>query len=204
MKILIAVPTFETISPDTFKSIYDLEKGPHDCRFDFVRGYDCATARNYIAQKGLDIDADYILMVDNDITLPQDALLNMLEGEKDVCLGFYPYRNAENMYNGKSCLCRIGEFNYTQLIPCIELRKLAEAGLHKILVHGGGMGCALIKTEVFRRLPFPWFDWVNYPDRGVLSEDLYLCEQCGNAGIEIYADTRAGCGHLMRHVQWPE
>ena len=40
--ILIAVPTFENIYPDTFKSIYDLDIEGHDVQFEFVRGYDCA------------------------------------------------------------------------------------------------------------------------------------------------------------------
>ena len=30
MKILIAVPTFENIYPDTFKAIYDLDVSGHD------------------------------------------------------------------------------------------------------------------------------------------------------------------------------
>ena len=43
MRILIAVPTFENILPDTFKSIYNLEKTEDMIvDFDFVRGYDCA------------------------------------------------------------------------------------------------------------------------------------------------------------------
>ena len=46
MKILIAVPTFESIFPDTYKSIFDMDKGGHEVLWEFVRGYDCATARN--------------------------------------------------------------------------------------------------------------------------------------------------------------
>ena len=37
MDILIAVPTFENIYPDTFKSIYDLDKGDNNVSFEFVR-----------------------------------------------------------------------------------------------------------------------------------------------------------------------
>lgn len=203
MKIFIAVPTYETISPDTFKSIYGLERGGHQCVFDFVRGYDCATARNNIASQAMDENADYVLMVDNDITLPGDALVNLLEDEKDVVLGYYAHRNALNLYDGKTSVCRLGEFNYTQQIPAVELKALADNDVHKIQIHGGGMGCALIRTELFRQFNYPWFDWVNYPDRGVLSEDLYFCELCGNANIPIYTDTRVGCGHLLRRVQWP-
>lgn len=203
MKIFIAVPTYETITPDTFKSIYGLDKGGHWCVFDFVRGYDCATARNNIAQQTLNEDADYVLMVDNDVVLPADALINLLEDPKDVCLGYYAHRNAANVYDGKTSVCRLGEFNYTQQYPATELRDLAQRGIHKLQIHGGGMGCALIKADMFRQLQFPWFDWVNYKDRGVLSEDLYFCEQCNRNGIPVYTDTRVGCGHLLRRLQWP-
>lgn len=203
MRILIAVPTYETIYPDTYKSIWDLDKGGHEVAFEFVRGYDCATARNNIAQKALDMGVDYVLMVDNDVVLPKNALISMLDGSVDVCLGYYAHRPAENIYMGKTSVCRIGEFNYTWQYPALELAGMRERGEYKVQIHGGGMGCALIKTDVFRKLAYPWFDWVNYKNRGILSEDLYFCEQCGQAGIPIYTDTRAGCGHIMRHVQWP-
>ena len=53
-RILIAVPTFENILPDTFKSIYNLDKTEDMIvDFDFIRGYDCARARNLIANKAI-------------------------------------------------------------------------------------------------------------------------------------------------------
>ena len=89
MNILIAVPTFENIYPDTFKSIYDLDVSGHDTSFEFVRGYDCATARNRIAQLAIDKGADFVLMVDNDVVLPSDALVNLLDDPKDGAHSFY-------------------------------------------------------------------------------------------------------------------
>ena len=47
-RILIAVPTYENIYPDTFKSIYELEKGDNEVDFDFFRGYDVANAHNMV------------------------------------------------------------------------------------------------------------------------------------------------------------
>lgn len=214
MKILVAVPTFENITPDTFKSIYGLERGGHECIFEFVRGYDCATARNRIAQMSIDKGVDYVLMVDNDVVLPKDVLLNMLEDAKEVCLGYYAHRNANNIYTGRVLACKLKDergdlyFNYPleSEYTAEEMKQLIESGEYKVQIHGGGMGCALIKTDVFRRLKYPWYDWVNYADahRGMLSEDLYFCEHCKNNGIPIYTDTRAGCGHLLRRIQWPE
>lgn len=50
-KILIAIPTFENIMLETFKSIYDLNDCGHELTFEFIKGYDCARARNDIVNK---------------------------------------------------------------------------------------------------------------------------------------------------------
>ena len=200
MKILIAVPTFENITPDTFRSIYSMDRCGQECIFDFVRGYDCATARNKIVKKMQTLKADCVLMVDNNVVLKPDTLKLLLEDQKDVCLGYYPRRNADNIYDGDTSVFRPGEYNFTQRYSCAEMKL---QGDYKIKVHGGGMGCALIMAEVFERVRFPWFKWMEYQDGGILSEDLYFCLQCERAGIDVYCDARAGCGHILRHTQWP-
>ena len=214
MKILIAVPTFENIYPDTFKSIYGLDSAGHEVFFDYIRGYDVATARNKIAQAAIDEGADYVLMVDNDVVLPEDVLVNMTGDLKDVCLGYYAHRDADNIYRGRTSVCKLLQpdgskyFNYPleSEYTAAELQELRRSGTKKLQIHGGGMGCALINVDLFRQLNYPWYDWVNYADdnRGSLSEDLYFCERCRKKGIPIYTDTRAACGHILRRVQWPE
>lgn len=211
-RILIAVPTFENITPDTFKALWDLDKGEHECLFEFVRGYDCATARNKIAIKAQDMCADYLLMVDNDVTPPKDALLNLLSHNKPVVSGYYAHRGTDNLYNGRTCVCKMfGEngkmyFNYPleSEYTADELREKRDNGEFLTRIHGGGMGCILIETSVFYALNYPFFDWVNYPgkNRGMLSEDLFFCEQLKNEDIPIYVDTRVSCGHLLRHIQY--
>ena len=212
MKILIAVPTFESIYPDTFKSIYDLDKSGHDVVFEFVRGYDCATARNRIAQIALDKKTDYVLMVDNDVVLPKDALVNLTDDLKDVCLGFYAHRDSDNIYRGRTCVCKLLDengvryFNYPleSEYTATELAEMKDKGEYKVRIHGGGMGCAFIRTSLFEKIKYPWYDWVNYKGRGMLSEDLYFCEQCKANSILIYTDTRVNCGHMLRHVQYAD
>lgn len=212
MRILIAVPTFETIYPDTYKSIYDLNGGDHTLIFDFVRGYDCATARNNIAQRSLNYKVDYVLMVDNDVVIPQNVLLDMLEDARDVCLGYYAHRNNENVYTGRVSVCKLLQpngkayYNYPleSEYTAEEMAEFRNNKQYKIRIHGGGMGCALIKTDVFNTIKYPWYDWVNYADdnRGMLSEDLYFCEQCRKNGIPVFTDSRAACGHILRHIQY--
>mgnify|MGYP002623690251 CR=1 FL=1 len=210
MKILIAVPTFENIYPDTFKSIYDLDPAGNELSFEFIRGYDCATARNKIVQCAIDGDYDYVLMVDNDVVLPKDALVNLSDDLKQVCLGFYAHRDADNIYRGRTCVCKLKDdrgisyYNYPleSEYTAEDLAKMKEDGHHKVQIHGGGMGCAFIRTDVFKTIKYPWYDWVNYKGGGMLSEDLYFCERCKSHNIKVYTDTRVSCGHMLRHVQF--
>ena len=213
MRILLGVPAFDerAVFTKCFQSLWELDRDGNEVIFFPATGYDCATARNKIAQKAIDEGADYCLMVDSDTTLQRNALRNLLEWEQDVVLGYYAHRDKENVYRGRSNLCRLyqpdGQKYYNYPVESEytedELYEMRCAGEHLIRIHGGGMGCALIWTDVFRRLKYPWYDWVNYADekRGMLSEDLYFCEQCRFADIPIYADTRVSCGHILRYEQ---
>lgn len=202
MKIFIAVPTFENISPETFKSIYGVDKGDHWVVFDYVRGYDCASARNMIAKQAIEENADYVLMVDSDIVVPGNAIVDMVNDDTDIVIGCCPHRNALNLWTGNTSICKLdGETDYTHMYTAQEIIELREEGQYKVQIHGGGMGCTLIRTELFNKLPYPWFKWTDYGNGEVLSEDLYFCELCQNAGIPIYTDTRVTPGHIFRHVQ---
>ena len=198
--VLAAVPTFESIYPDTFKALWDMDKGGNDVLFEFVRGYDCPTARNNIARRALELSTDYLLFVDNDVTLPHDALVNMLADDVDVVLGYYAHRNKHNETTLKTNVCKRGELNYTMQYIGEELAELRNAGTYLERVHGGGMGCALIRTDVFRRISYPYYKWVDYGNGKMLSEDLYFCEQCKHANVKLFVDTRVQCGHMFRQL----
>jgi GT2 family glycosyltransferase len=197
MKILVAVPTYESIQPETFKSIYGLDKCGHNVVFDFQRGYDCATARNNIAKEAIAEEADYVLMVDNDVILPSDTLRNLLETQTDVCLGYYLTRWG-NQSDSRVVIFKDGEYNYSTYYNRDELQALRNKGVFREKVHGGGFGCALVRTDVFKRIAFPWFKFTIYEDGSNLGEDLNFCERCKEAGIPIIVDTRVSCKHLVR------
>lgn len=201
MKILLEIPTFENIEPDTFKSVYGLDKCGHDVLFNFVRGYDCAQARNAIAAEALTDGYDYVLMVDSDIILPSDALAHLLNPEAEICLGVYPRKRT---FTGQTELFRTGQQDFNDLnnLSVEEIESLRKAGIHRLEIAGGGMGCALIRTEVFRRIPFPQFLYITYPNGDVLSEDLAFCCEAVRKGCRIYADTRVRCGHVEKTVRY--
>ena len=215
MRILIEVPTYDgRISQATSESLWRLSTLGHDADYKPRTGYGCAMARNRIAADALNARYDYVLMVDNDISLPQDALKCLLEHDADVALGWYLNRYAR------------GEERFTTLYKqglgwrmyeASELKELREAGKHAIQVKGGGLGCALIKASVFEHLSFPWFEWTDIARRCSVKADAYectddfdsggedinFCNKCRGSGIAIVADTRVACGHEFRRVMWP-
>ena len=52
------------------------------------------------------------------------------------------------------------------------------------------MGCLLIKTDIFKELSKPWFDFQWTPSSNdFLGEDMYLCQKITAAGYSIKIDT---------------
>lgn len=196
MHILIAIPTFENILPDTFKSIYGLRR-PEGASllFDFVRGYDCARARNVIAQEAIDHGFDYVFMVDSDIILPSDALVKLLRDDPDVVLGCYPQKNNKD---GLVEIFKNGNKDYVNRYMYDELDALDG----HVDVKGGGFGCALIRCAIFNHIQRPWFKYVEYLDGSLLSEDNYFCGLARDTGFKVQMDPEVRCGHSIRGFQW--
>lgn len=192
MKILIAVPTYETISADTFKSIYDLDTGDHEVAFDFTRGYDCAKARNDIARKAVSNNFDYVLMVDSDIILPENTIKYMTEDPTDILLGCYLHGHKDNKHEIE--LFKYKQPGYKERYTYAELTSAP-----RIIVKAGGFGCAFVKVDVFRKLAFPYFKFEVHSNGDITGEDIYFCQSAMAKGFKIFADTRVRCGHLQKY-----
>lgn len=193
MKILIAVPTFEHIQNEVFQAIYDLDKCGHQVDLKLFAGHDCARARNNIADWSIAGGYDYVFMIDSDTIVPKDALKNMLDPAADIVMGCCPKKNRVNEYP----LCPISCQDLKKSLTYEELQ-----GTDRIELIVGGFACALIKTEVFSYLNYPYFKFVDYEDRRVLSEDYFFCLEAINRGYQIWADPRVKCGHLTKFYQY--
>ena len=192
MKILIAVPTFETIQPEVFKAIYDLKPAGHELDFDFVKGYDCAVARNKIAVAAQGF-YDYVLMVDSDTIVPDDALELMLDTPVDVCLGVCPRKNTDR---GETAMIKLEDTGYKDNWLYSDLPE------EKTIIKGGGFACALVKTSVLTAMDYPYFQYVTNQDCSTFSEDFYFCQNARMFGFDIVMDPRVKCGHLARYYQY--
>lgn len=187
-KILVGIPTNKYIEPETFKSLWDLIlPDGYELDFQYFYGYQIDQIRNLIAEWAKRYD--YLLSIDSDIVLPRDSLVKMLAADKDIISGLYiqriPGTQTLEVYMDTS---NGGCTNIPYSL--IENRGVVE-------IAACGMGCALIKSDVFRKLEYPHFYYKSALDHSnTVSEDVYFCMKARQSGFTVWADASIKCDHI--------
>lgn len=165
--------------------------------------------RNKIVADVLEKDpgASHILFIDDDMTFPPDLLERLLAHDKDMVVA-----NAHR--------------KYPPYVPVVSVDVGGGDYFHPIYVrpeHGtlervtsAGTGVCLIKTDVFRKVPFPWFQAEYLPpdpghekDPGLIMGHLFVSEdnrffiQAQSCGFKLYCDFSLEIGHIAEYeVTW--
>jgi glycosyltransferase involved in cell wall biosynthesis len=178
MKICIGIPTNRLIKPKTAQSVLDLIS---HSKYDYKiivseRGFNTSENRNYIAAQAVNNNCDYLFFVDDDMILPPDTLDRLLAHNKDIIGGIY-----KTKYEVQADVCEYFDNERTGLFKVKAL----------------GTGCLLIKTEVFRKLPQPWFKY-EWNQNGSIkrSHDWIFCEDARNAEYDVWADSTLEIKHI--------
>ena len=78
MKVMIAVPCFDMVDTLFMQSLVLLQK-PEDCSLAIKTGSLVYTARNELATRALEMEADLVFWVDSDMVFGPDTLLRMMD-----------------------------------------------------------------------------------------------------------------------------
>ena len=187
-RILIAIPTNKNIEVETFKSIYDLEVPEgYTTEFQYFWGYQIDQIRNLIADWAKRYD--YLMSVDSDIVLPKDTLKKMLAADKDIISGLYIQR-IPNTHTLEVYMDTLS--GGTANIPYQYIN-----GRGVVEIAACGMGCCLIKGDVFRKMEYPHFFYKSALNhKNTVSEDVYFCMKARAAGFKVWADESIRCEHI--------
>lgn len=154
---------------------------------------DCARfiideARNKLVEYALEQNATHVLFIDDDMIFPPEAAIQLLNHDVDIVTGLAFRRKAP--YH--PCIFRTDGKD----IYAIE-------SINKGLVPIDCCGSAfiLIKTEVFKRMPKPWYVYADksfgiYADQGGLGEDMSFTLKAKNLGFDVMCDTDLIITHL--------
>lgn len=142
-------------------------------------------ARNALVEWALSQDADEILFLDDDTICVPHLYTQLHSHDAPVVSALVFGRQKPH----SPCIYEWKTDEATGILMCEPAIGLIKRGIQK--VDATGFGAVLIKSEVFRKLPKPWF---RLDDN--LGEDLYFSKTCYDAGIDIFCDTDLVLQHI--------
>jgi len=153
----------------------------------WTTGWATTGACNRMAHEALTNEFKWTLIAANDVGWEPMAIQKLMRHDKDIVGGWglgrmHPHvSHTADAFDPKTGLFRRAP--------------VREHGLQKVAAFGGGLW--LIKTEVFKRIPYPWFEWTELPI-GVWTrtEDYAFSHKAQAYGFDIYVDWDVNVPHL--------
>lgn len=145
--------------------------------------------RNMTAKVALEMEAKYILFIDDDVLVPFDGLKKLITLDADVAAGKVVIRGYPFDWMVFSPIDNEG------VGGCNAYKELPEEGIMD--VGAVGFSFCLIKTEVLKKMAAPYF-----VTGATWTEDIYFCLKAKQANPEltVKVDCSVDCGHIL----WPE
>lgn len=190
-KLAVCIPCRDTLHSAHAMSLIELVKFNTMNDIDTHVFMDASTVlltqRERLAALALEFGAEYMLWLDSDIVFPATTAVRLLGHKEDVVAANYVRRQLpakgvayESMENWQKPL---GFDVRDELVP----------------VAGVGMGCMLMKTDIFLELSKPWFEFEWTPSSNdFLGEDMVLCRKIAATGRQVKIDT--ALSHELRHL----
>ena len=198
MKLLLAIPTMDTVPVQFLQSLTALERKLmtdgvwfEEC---IISGTLVYMARDKLAGKAVNEDFTHVLWLDSDMVFPPETLKYLLkemnETGADLISGLYFRRCAPFSPVAFDTLeIKDGKATWTDYTG--EL-----SGLHE--VGGVGFGCVLMKTDMLLDMAATYGDFFG-PIANV-GEDLAFCWRARQLGYKIMLDCNLKLGHVGHTV----
>jgi hypothetical protein len=185
LRILVAVPVYHAVEPEPFLNFLILSQasgqaereGRYAIRW-CVPGPKCktVTARNTVSQLAIVGEADYLLLIDDDMVVPRDLLDHLLRRDVDIISPIF-FRSNPPI---DPLVYTLGEFG--DRIPYYDYPKSTIFET----TGGNGTGVMLIKTQVLKAMDVPIWRGMIDPE---IAEDIEFCDRARKLGFRTWCDS---------------
>ncbi len=132
--------------------------------------------RQQLAKMAIAAKADWILYLDSDMRFPRDIVERLMAHDKDIMCVNYPTRRFP--------VTTVAWTNFEELEYVTSHDK---SGIQKI--DAAGFGAVLIKADIFKKLPLPWFNIAySHAGQSYFGEDIWFCKLAQGHGFEVWLD----------------
>lgn len=196
-RIFIGICAYSHVSPETLDDYmrFMFHIGRRMPDYDFFHGIISKSeqfrARNALVTGALQVNADYLLMLDDDMIIDPfrttgpnsayDFLKKLLAHGKDIVGALYYQRMGGYL---PVAMTKSGDRGYRFLRP-----DEITGGLQRVDVTGGG--AMLVNMLVFDKIGQPWFA----PEHE-FGTDVQLCRKAAEAGFNVWLDSSIEMGHV--------
>jgi len=182
IKLAILIPARDLMHSSTAYCLTQLVKTTVEAGVDVFTFFDYSTIllnqRNKLLEEARKIDADYILWIDSDMLFPSTTALRLLNHKVDIVACNYMKRAKP-----------LKTVAYTDLNDWNSWLPM-EGKEDLIKVEGVGMGCMLMRLDVFDKLEKPYFIFGYKKDTDdYYGEDFTLLTKLRGIGYDINIDT---------------
>ena len=180
--LAILVPTRDTVHSQFAYCLAQLIKTTSEAGIDTYLFFDSSTIllnqREKLIENAKDIKCDYVLWLDSDMMFPSTTALRLLVHNKDIVACNYMKRSKPLKTVAYTDLT-----NWDSWLPLEPKDDLVK-------VEGVGMGCMLMKTEIFSSLQKPYFEFTYKGDtQDWYGEDFMLLTKLRLNEFNVYIDT---------------
>lgn len=193
MKLLIAVPAYETMRPEFVRSLMELteqlhkENVQHEVKI--LTGSLVYAARDRLAQHAVNHHFDEVLWVDSDMVFDRYLYEDLSIHGKDMICGWFVSRH----YPYVSCVFR-------NIDPVERISEMPEDIFQ---IGGCGFGAVLMKAKVLEDVMNTNHGKCFLPEQRT-GEDLAFCQRATGCGYTIWCDPQVRVGHVGSLIIWPE
>jgi hypothetical protein len=182
LKLSILVPSRDTVHSQFAYCLTQLYNLTRESGIDTYLFFDSSTIllnqRNNLIKKAKEVKSDYVLWLDSDMMFPSTTALRLLEHNKDIVACNYTRRSKPLKTVAYTDLN-----NWDSWVPLEPQEDL-------IKVQGVGMGCMLMKLDMFNKLEKPYFEFHYKEDtEDYFGEDFILLGKLRNLEYDVYIDT---------------
>ena len=195
MKIAICVPCRDSVMSgfafDLANMVgYTARNTDHKITLLQMPGTLIFTQREMLANDALADGAEAILWIDSDMRFPANTLEVMLSRKVPILGVNATTRRAPILPTA---------LNLEMEKDSAVLRKVESRGKQGIeKVTAVGFGVTLVRSQVFREIPKPWFNIIWKDDGDIIGEDVHFCVKALDCGIETYVDH--DLSPLIKHI----
>lgn len=194
-KVVIGIPTMEMARIAKFYDfLFSIDK-PEGTTISLAHGQSPAANRNAIIDMALEADATHIFFIDDDVLIPKDALPRLLAHDKDIVSGLYLMRNFPHAPIAFNAALNDGRCRFKFL-------RTGEKGLVEVV--GFGLGCCLIKMDVFKKMEKPWIR-IGQLNAQEWNDDIEFFNRARELyDYKLWLDLDIQCGHVATVTLWPQ